>query len=113
SSERLEYLGDSLCGASVGSYLYHRFPDEDEGFLTKLRTKLVCGTRLGEFAEKLGLQEFAIISRYVEQCNNGRRNFKILEDVFESLVGALFEDNNQSFDVCNRFMVAVVEKYID
>ena len=113
SSERLEYLGDSICGASVGSYLYHRFPEEDEGFLTKLRTKLVCGTRLGEFAEKLGMQEFAIISRYIELCNNGRKNFKVLEDLFESFVGALFEDNNQSFDICNQFMVNVIEKFID
>ena len=61
--------------------------------MTRLRTRLVCGSRLGEFAEKLGLQEFAVKSKYVEQVNNGRKNHKILEDIFEAFIGAMFEDN--------------------
>ena len=93
SGERLEYLGDAVCGLSVADYLYHRYPDEDEGFMTRLRTRIVCGSRLGEFAEKLGLQHFAVISRYVEAINNGRKNYKVLEDIFEAFVGAMFEDN--------------------
>ena len=113
SGERLEYLGDSVCGCSVASYLYHRFPDEDEGFMTRLKTRLVNGARLGEFAEKLGLQEFAVLSRYVEHVNNGRRNFKILEDIFESFVGALFVDQAEDYKICNDFMVRVMEKFVD
>lgn len=93
SGERLEYLGDAVCGLSVADYLYHRYPGEDEGFMTRLRTRIVCGSRLGEFAEKLGLQHFAVISRYVEAINNGRKNYKVLEDIFEAFVGAMFEDN--------------------
>lgn len=113
SSERLEYLGDAVCGVCVADYLYHRFPDEDEGFMTRLRTRLVCGTKLGEFAEKLGLQNHVIISRYVEIVNNGRKNYKVLEDVFEAFVGALYVDNNRDKQICYDFMIAVIEKFID
>ena len=126
SGERLEYLGDAVCGLSVADYLFHRYPDEDEGFMTRLRTRIVCGSRLGEFAEKLGLQHFAVISRYVECVNNGRKNYKVLEDIFEAFVGAMFEDNadgakniseafakGKSMAVCNEFMHRILEKFID
>ncbi len=113
SSERLEFLGDSVCGMCVADYLYTRFPDEDEGFMTRLRTRLVCGSRLGEFAEKLGLQTHVIISRYVETVSNGRKNYKVLEDIFEAFVGALYLDNDHDTSICYKFIIAVIEKYID
>lgn len=113
SSERLEYLGDAVCGLSVASYLYHRYPDQDEGFMTRLRTRIVCGSKLGEFADKLGLAEFAIISRYVEIVNTGRSNYKVLEDVFEAFIGAVFEDNDRDFAVCDRLLVKILETYVD
>ena len=113
SSETLEFLGDSVCGMCVADYLYTRFPDEDEGFMTRLRTRLVCGSRLGEFAEKLGLQTHVIISRYVEIVSNGRKNYKVLEDIFEAFVGAMYLDNGRDSKICYDFIIAVIEKYID
>ncbi len=113
SNERLEYLGDAVCGLSVAAYLYRRFPDEDEGFMTRLRTCLICGSKLGQFAEKLGLQNHVMISRYVETVNNGRRNHKVLEDIFESFIGAMFTDSGADFTICDKFFTAVVEKYTD
>ena len=53
SYERLEFLGDSLLGMVIASYLYERFPDQPEGFLSKLRTKLVNGKMLGFLSEKI------------------------------------------------------------
>lgn len=118
SGERLEYLGDSVCGCSVATYLYQRFPDEDEGFMTKLRTRLVNGSTLGEFAQRLGMAELVVISRYVEAVQNGRQNHRVLEDVFEAFVGALYEDNFRSgsgaaFALCHEFMIKVCETFAD
>ena len=113
SSERLEFLGDAVCGLSVASYLYSRYPDQDEGFMTKLRTRIVCGSKLGELAERIGLPEYVVMSRYVEHCNRGRNNHKVLEDVFESFVGAVFLDNDKDYGVCDAFMTRILETYID
>ena len=55
SNERLEFLGDSVVGSIVVSYLYRRFPDADEGFMTKLKTRLVKTEALANFAEFIGL----------------------------------------------------------
>lgn len=113
SGETNEFLGDAVCGLSVAAYLKSRYPEEDEGFLTRLRTRLVCGSKLGEFAEKLGLPNHMVISRYIEKANNGRANYKILEDVFESFVGSMFEDTGYDFRLCHEFVTRVMEKYAD
>ena len=113
SSERLEYLGDAVCGLSVASYLYSRYPEEDEGFMTRLRTRIVCGSKLGELAEKIGLTDFVVMSRYVESCNHGRTNYKVLEDVFEAFIGACFLDNYKNFAVCDKLIVRILETHID
>ena len=63
SYERLEFLGDSLLGMIVANYLYSRFPDQNEGFLSKIRTKLVNGKMLGYLSDKIGFPKFAIISK--------------------------------------------------
>jgi ribonuclease-3 len=111
--ERLEYLGDSVCGCSVAKYIFARYPDQDEGFATRLRTKLVCGTKLAEFSDKLGLAPLIVMSRYQELIANGRSNTSILEDAFESFVGALFVDTAYDFALCDRFMTGVLETFQD
>lgn len=94
SNETLEFLGDAVVNFIVGAYVYERFPNENEGFLTRLRTRLVNGNTLGNLSQKIGLSKFVIISRHVEERCSGRSNLRILEDVFESFVGALFLDND-------------------
>ena len=91
SYERLEFLGDSLLGMIVTNYLYLRFPDQNEGFLSKIRTKIVNGKMLGYLSDKIGLPKFAIISKQVEDTG-GRNNYKIMEDIFEAFLGALYLD---------------------
>ena len=98
SYERLEFLGDALLGMIVANYLYNRFPDQNEGFLSKIRTKIVNGKMLGFLSEKIGFPKFAIISKQVEDAG-GRKNFKIMEDIFEAFLGALFLDFQSDTDV--------------
>ena len=95
SNERLEFLGDSIINSVVANYLFERFPQEDEGFMTRIRTKLVNGQTLGMFARNIGLTEFLLISRHVEERCNGRESYRILEDAFESFIGAIFLDCNE------------------
>ena len=93
SYERLEYLGDAVLGMIVAKYLYERYPDQSEGFLSKLRTKIVNGKMLGFLADKIGFPKFAIISKQIEEIQ-GRKNYKIMEDIFEAFIGAIVMDNN-------------------
>ena len=95
SNERLEYLGDSVINFIVAKYVYDRFPNEEEGFLTRLRTKVVCGESLANLARKIGFSKHLIISRHVEEKCNGRDNMRILEDAFESFFGAILLDFNK------------------
>jgi len=127
SNERLEYLGDAILSATVASYLYERFPNEEEGFMTRIRTKLVNGEMLGSLADKMDLNEHLVISRHVEEKCNGRNSVKILEDIFESFIGAIYLDFNETevehprldfysglgFQICQVFIISIIEKFVD
>lgn len=91
SYETLEFMGDGWIGCIVGDYLYHRFPNQNEGFLTKLKNKLVRCEQLAEFASHLGLGEYILMSYKVEMAG-GRTNASFLEDVFEAFCGAMQQD---------------------
>ena len=91
SNERLEFLGDAVLGFVVGAYLYHHFPTKDEGFLTRLRAKLVNGQALAEYAEQIDLGEMILMSENMAQTA-GRTNPSILADAFEAVIGALYLD---------------------
>lgn len=128
SNERLEFLGDSILDSVVVSYLFRRFPDGDEGFMTKLKTRLVKTDALARFSNFLGLGEFLIISRHVEEKCEGRTNPRMLEDLFESFIGAMFLDFSEKetddsrnmgllygpgYSVCETFLMQMIEKCID
>jgi ribonuclease-3 len=91
-NEQIEFVGDSLLGCIIALYLHERYPDQDEGFLTRLRTRLVNNKQLGELALKIGFQNWIIVSRHVEEVCNGRRNLRILGSMLEAWVGALYLD---------------------
>ena len=93
SNERLEFLGDSDLNLVTAAYLYERYPDENEGFLTRLRTRIVNGTQLAAFARGLGLERHLIVSSQIE-ASGGRTSAKLLEDAFEALIGAIYLDFN-------------------
>jgi ribonuclease-3 len=95
-NEQIEFVGDSLLGCIIALYLHERYPDQDEGFLTRLRTRLVNNKQLGELALKIGFQHWIIVSRHVEEVCNGRRNLRILGSMLEAWVGALYLDIAES-----------------
>ena len=91
SFETLEFIGDSVLGFVITKYLFDRYENKQEGFLTKARTKLVRGETLAHIANHLGLSKYVIMDENGMR-NNWNTNVKILEDVFEALVGALYMD---------------------
>ena len=109
--ERLEFLGDSILGYTVAKYMYIRYPDQTEGFLSKMRTKIVNGKMLGYLAENIGFSKYAIISKQIEDIN-GRTNYKIMEDIFEAFIGALFIDSND-ITIVEKWIINVIQKHID
>jgi ribonuclease-3 len=113
SYERLEHLGDSVLGVVVSSYLTRRFPSENEGFLTNLKKELVCNEMLGYLSQKIGLDKFYIISRHNEEICNGRTNAKKLGDILEAFIGALWIDSSYDFKVVNKFIIGLVEQYVN
>ena len=115
SYETLEFLGDSILGSVISSYLYERYYNlygVDEGFLTKMKNNIVNGTMLGYLSNKLNLNEFMVISKYIEEQCNGRNNDRILEDIFESFIGAIFLDTND-FNLIKEFIINIIESYIN
>lgn len=117
SYERLEYMGDAVLNKVAAHYLFHRYPNQQEGFLTTLRTKLVRSETLCRLAIKMKLQKYLLISKYVEEKCNGRKNPKILEDLFESLIGAMYLDfgpeNGKGDIYCMKFIIKIFETFID
>ena len=91
SFETLEFIGDSVLGFVITKYLFDRYENKQEGFLTKARTKLVRGETLANIATKLGLYNWVQMDEKGMR-NEWNKNPKILEDVFESLVGAIYMD---------------------
>jgi len=112
SNERLEFLGDAVLNLIIGKYLYERFPDENEGFLTKMRTKLVNGSMLAHLASILNLSSYIIVSKQVED-SNGRNNKNIMEDCFEALLGAMLLDSNMNILPVYDWLTTFIEENVD
>jgi ribonuclease-3 len=91
SYETLEFIGDSVLGFVVTKWLFDRYESQQEGFLTKARTKLVRGETLAAIARKLQLQDVVLMDEKGMR-NKWNNNTKILEDVFEALCGAIYMD---------------------
>lgn len=95
SNERLEYLGDSVLNLVVGEFLFKKFPDEDEGFLTKARANLVNKNILAETAQKINLADLLLIGKNISASFEiGAKT--ILCDAFEALIGAIYLDSGST-----------------
>ncbi len=87
SNERLEFLGDAILSTVIANYLYNKFPLKDEGFLTKMRSRIVSRDSINRLSKKLGLPEF------VETVKHNNIISKSYEgDALEALIGAVFMD---------------------
>ncbi len=110
SNERLELLGDAIIKGIVTHYLYNRYFEEDEGFITRLKTKIENRESLARLARVINLSKYVIISSYVENLG-GRNSDKTLEDSFEAFFGALYLDIG--FDGCQKFLNKILETKIN
>ena len=91
SNERLEYLGDAVIGLIVAQHLFRRFPNKDEGFLTRLRAKLVNGRALAQNARHIKLGKHILMSESMSGMD-GRASESVLSDAFEAIIGAIYLD---------------------
>jgi len=105
SNERLEFLGDSVLSLAVAEYLYENFPDEDEGFLTKIRAKLVNRIALSDAADEIGLAKFILINPNLTNTF-ARASKTVLSDAFEALIGAVYLDHG--LDACKKLIYRVL-----
>ena len=118
---------------SAAFYICRKYPDQDQGFKTVLKTKLVRKNSLAKFAKYLDFPQHLIISKQVEEnTNQGRMNDRILEDVMEAFICGLFIDQNETpffseivtklenqrligpgWQIANAFIENVIERVVD
>lgn len=105
--ERLEFLGDAMLGAVIASHLYLEVPGGDEGYLTKMRSKVVSREHLNELGRDLNLIE--LIESKIATSQFGDN---IHGNLFEALIGAIFLD--KGFNYCEKFIYKrVIIPYVD
>lgn len=100
--QRLEFLGDAVLGLVLTETLYARFPDSDEGILSRLRSQIVDQDTLAGIARGIGLGRFILLGRGEEQ-GSGRDKDSILSDVIEALIAATYLDGG--LDATRRLIV--------
>ncbi|MGV9002695.1 ribonuclease III [Flavobacterium sp.] len=105
--ERLEFLGDAMLGSVIAAHLYDQVPSGDEGYLTKMRSKIVSREHLNDLGRDLNLIQF--IESKVPVSHFGEN---IHGNIFEALVGAIFLD--KGYIACENFIQKkVIKPYVD
>lgn len=106
NNERLEFLGDAILDAIVAEYLFLRFRDKKEGFLTKLRARIVSREMLNEIAEKLKLDKFIKSQVQSSEMKN------IYGNALEALIGAIYLD--QGYKTTKKFVISrIINQHIN
>ena len=95
NNERLEFLGDAVLEVTVSDYLFHTYPNYDEGKMTKTRSSVVCEFTLASCARDLCLGDYLLLSNG-EDITGGRERDSILSDAFEALIGAIYLDGGMT-----------------
>ena len=91
SNERLEFLGDAILNMLAAEYLFSEFPNDEEGKLTVLRSRLVNRKALIHYSKKINLRDFLIVSANAAQAAE-KGTETILADAFEAIIGAMYLD---------------------
>jgi ribonuclease-3 len=122
SYERLEFLGDRVIELVMSDYVFQRYPDQDEGFLSRIKVSLVNGIMLSHLSRILGLGKFMVVSKTMEDKEQARLRDYLLEDIFEAFIGAIYLDFNvdkpssmtsymsgMGFHVAQKFLINLLE----
>lgn len=106
NNERLEYLGDAVLGTIVAEYLFKKYPNSDEGFLTKMRSKIVKRKSLNKIGDRMGLDMM------LNEYNNTRLSRSMLGNALEALVGAIYLESG--YRGTRRYIInQILRKYVD
>ncbi len=106
NNERLEFLGDAVLSTIVGEYLFKKYPNSDEGFLTKMRSKIVKRNSLDDIADRMGLDLF------LADFNQTRLSRSMLGNALEALVGALYIETG--YNSTKRYVIKrILRRYLD
>jgi len=109
-NERLEFLGDAVLDFLVGEWIYHRFPEMEEGDMTKMRSALVQTNQLANFTRQLQIQNAIRLGRG-EYKGGGSYRSALLCDVFEAIVGALYLD--KGLDAVRSFISPLLDSAVE
>ena len=105
--ERLEFVGDAMISSVIAAYLYEQVPHGDEGYLTKMRSKVVSREHLNELGKELNLID--LVQSRIPKSNFGNN---IHGNLFEALVGAIYLD--KGFKVCEKFLYKrIINPHVD
>lgn len=106
TNERLEYLGDAILSTVVAEYLFKKYPNKDEGFLTKMRSKIVKRQTLNEIADNMGID--VILADY----SLGKMSSSMLGNALEALIGAIYLEFG--YDKTRNYVVKkILKSYLD
>jgi ribonuclease-3 len=107
NNERLEYLGDAVLDAILSDFLFEKFPDANEGFLTKIRSRIVNRDVLNQLAVSMGINQILI-----SNVSSAHPTRNLYGDAFEALIGSVFID--KGFKKTKKlFLKNVLNKYLD
>lgn len=108
-NERLEFLGDAVLEIAVSDYIYHRFPQLEEGKMSQYRSVVVCENGLYAFAKEINLGKYLNMA-HGEDVSGGRNKPSILSDAVEAIIAAIYLDSD--FSTARDFVISHFEKYI-
>jgi ribonuclease-3 len=104
NNERLEFLGDAIIDAVVADYLFRKFPNEREGFLTRMRSRIVNRAHLDSIASQMGLVE--AVKSYATNTETVKK--RICGEAFEALIGAMYLD--KGYEKTHKYITGHVLK---
>ncbi len=110
NNERLEFLGDAMLGTIIAEALFQRFPDAQEGKLTRMRARLVRGETLAVIAHELEFEQLLIVGAG-ERKTGGRKRSSIRADALEAVLGAVYLDSD--FASVKKVVLALFESRLD
>ncbi len=111
SNERSEFLGDSILSVITAEFLFDRFPEADEGFLTRTRAALVCEDTLAMFANRISLGDYMLFGKGESVSSGGRHRKSTLADAFEALIAAIYLDGGM--EKAKAFVLPFITSTLD
>ncbi len=114
SNERLEFLGDAILEFIISNFLYEKFPQKEEGWLTNLRSNVVRTTALAQIAKTLNFGKHILMSRGEKEAK-GNQNPSILADTTEAIIGAIYLDQGlkETQDFIETNFMPIWEKWVE